>query len=59
MRYEILFVNWTPFDILLSIALEGPVGTLTELILGVIITNVIAPVIDGILSMVVVKLLSS
>ena len=58
MMFRLPYVEWTPFDVLLSVALEGPVATLSEVIIGTVIMKVLAPAIDNLLTFFLVKLLS-
>lgn len=59
MQYRIPFVDWTIFDVLISIVLEGPILTLSEMIVGAVITKVVAPVFDNLLTLTIIKVVSS
>ena len=53
MNFNIPIINMTPFDILLSFALGGPMELAGDIVMGTIITNIISPIIDGMIQTII------
>jgi len=59
MQFRIPYVDWTPFDVFLSFALGGPMNVISDIIIGTVIMEVVAPVIDNVVTGAIIRLLSS
>jgi len=51
-------VDWTLFDVFLSFALGGPMNVISDMIVGTVIMEVVAPVIDNAITGAIIRLLS-